>query len=65
MEIVNERAATEIEEVFPLAAIAGTRPLPMTHMRQGMLDGDALPEFARARGGSLRWRSSARKRSSG
>ena len=65
MEIVDDRAAPQVEEILPLAAIASAPPLPVADMRQGMLDGDALAELGGPAGVCWRWRSSARKRSSG
>ena len=49
MEIVDDRAATQVEEILAQAAIASAPPLPVADMRQGMLDSDALAELGAAR----------------
>lgn len=44
-QIVDDRAATEIEEGFPLAAIASATPLPVTKMSEGMFHRHALAQL--------------------
>src|SRR5262245_61701300 len=49
MEIVDDRAAAQIEEVLAQPTITGASALPIGHMRQGMLDGDPLAQFGPSR----------------
>jgi hypothetical protein len=53
MEIVDDGAATQVKEVLAAPTIAGAPPLPVTDMRQGMFDGDALPELGASSGREL------------
>jgi hypothetical protein len=45
MEVMDDCTATEIEEIFPLAAITSTAPLPMTEMSKGMFHSDAFAQL--------------------
>jgi hypothetical protein len=40
MQIVDDGAAPQVEQVLPDAAIASAPPLPVSNVGQGMLDGD-------------------------
>ncbi len=46
MQIVDDGAAAQIEEVLAYAAIARTSSLPPTNMGQGMLNRHPLAQFA-------------------
>jgi hypothetical protein len=50
VQIVDDGAPTQIEEILAQAAIPGTSSLPLTYMSQGMLDRDPFAQF----GSSLR-----------
>jgi hypothetical protein len=50
MEVVNDSAATQIEQIFAHALIAGASALPSSNMGQGMFHGHPLTQP----GGSLR-----------
>jgi hypothetical protein len=39
MQIVDDSASAQIEEVFVYTSIAGTAPLPLPYMSQSVLDG--------------------------
>jgi hypothetical protein len=45
MQIVDNRAPTQIEEVFTQPAIAGASALPPANMSQCMFNGDPFTEF--------------------
>jgi hypothetical protein len=46
MEIVDDRTATQIEEIFAGATIACPPPLLPTHMGQGMLNGHSFTQVS-------------------
>jgi hypothetical protein len=46
MQIVDDGATAEIEEVFAHSPIASAATLPLTHMSQGMLDSHSFAQFA-------------------
>jgi hypothetical protein len=46
MQIVDDSATAQIEEILAQAAIAGASSLPSTDVRQGMLNGYPLAQFA-------------------
>src|SRR6266566_9915843 len=50
MEIVDDRAAAQIEEILAQSAIACAPSLPVTDVSEGMLNGDPFAQF----GASLR-----------
>jgi hypothetical protein len=45
MHIVDDGAATQIEQVFAVPAVASAPPLPMSSMGQAVLDGDSFPQL--------------------
>jgi hypothetical protein len=47
-EVVDDRAASEVEEALAGAAIAGAAPLPATDVSEGVLDGHSLTELGPA-----------------
>ena len=48
MEIVNDYAPAEIEEIFAQSLIPGMSSLPLTAMREWMLNRDPLAQFVAA-----------------
>jgi hypothetical protein len=65
MELVHDGAATEIEQLLALSTGAGTRPLPVTLRRQGVLDRHPLAQLCRPSRVCCPSRRSASRRSSG
>src|SRR6187401_2729062 len=53
VEVVDDGAASEVEEVLAGAAIAGAAPLPATDVSEGVLDGDPFAELGAAGRGGL------------
>jgi hypothetical protein len=45
MEIVNDGAAAQVEEILAHPSIAGTSPLPLTNMGQGVFHSDPFTQF--------------------
>ena len=45
VEIVDDSASTQIEEIFAQSSIPGASPLPSTDMREGMLNRYSLTQF--------------------
>jgi hypothetical protein len=45
MQIVDDRAPAEIEEVLAHTAIASATALPSTHMSKSMLNGHPFPQL--------------------
>lgn len=45
MEIVDDRATAQIEEILAQAAITGASPLSPTNMGEGMLNRDPFAQF--------------------
>lgn len=48
MEIVNDYAPAEIEEIFAQSLVPGMSSLPLTAMREWMLKRDPLAQFVAA-----------------
>jgi len=48
VEIVNDYALAEIEEIFAQSLIPGMSSLPLTAMREWMLNRDPLAQFVAA-----------------
>jgi hypothetical protein len=46
MQIVDDGAAAQIEEILAYSPIAGASSLPSTDMREGMLNCHAFAQFA-------------------
>jgi hypothetical protein len=44
VQIVNNGAAPQIQKIFAYATIAGTSPLPVPDVSQGVFDGNALAQ---------------------
>ena len=53
MQIVDDRAAAQIEEIFAQAAIACASSLPLTHVGEAMFDGHPFAQFGPSLGGLL------------
>lgn len=53
MEVVDDGAAAEVEEVLAGATVSSTSSLPAADMSQGVLDWDPLPQFGSAVGCEL------------
>ena len=53
MQIVDDRATAQIEEILAQAAIACAWALPPTHMCKRMLNGHPLAQFVAAFGSLL------------
>src|SRR5262249_44778089 len=45
MQVVHYRAPPQIKEILARPAVASTPPLPVAHMRQGVLDRHALAQL--------------------
>jgi hypothetical protein len=45
MQIVDDGAPTQIEEIFAHSPITSAAALPLTHMSKGMLDGHPFTQF--------------------
>ena len=48
MEIVNDYAPAEIEEIIAQSLVPGILPLPLTTMREWMLNREPLVQFVAA-----------------
>lgn len=53
MQIVNDSATVQVEEILAHAPIAGTSALPSTNMGQGMLHGNPFAQFGSSFGRQL------------
>jgi len=53
MQVVNDRAAAQVKQVFAKAPIAGTTTLPSANVSQGMFDGHSLSQLGTPQGSQL------------
>ena len=53
VQIVDDSAPAQIEEILAQTAITGVSSLPLTHMSKGMLDGYPLAQFGSSLHGLL------------
>lgn len=53
MEILHDRAAPQVKQVFAHAAIARSTPLPVTDMGQSMLHRDPFAQLGAPQQGQL------------
>jgi len=53
VEVVHDCAAAQVEQVFALAAMARTPPLPIPDVCHGVFNGDPLAQFGAPGGGLL------------
>ncbi len=53
VEILDDRRATQVEEVLAAAAVAGTAALPVADVGEGVLDRDAFAQLGPTGGGLL------------